>query len=238
MQYVIENLKVIWYNKSAEYIFIHSVHFLERMAGNMKHIITIGRQFGSGGAEIGKKLSELLGIQYYDKEILIKAAEKSGINRDAFEQADERATSSFLYSLAMSSYSGHISPIGVGDVMMSDKVFALQSEEIKRLATISDAVFIGRCADDILFSEPGLTKIYIHAPLEDRIVRISKKLELNEQSAKKLINKTDKKRGSYYNFYTSKNWGDAKNYHLSIDSSVLGIDKTAEIIKNFVLARS
>ncbi|HBR30916.1 MAG: cytidylate kinase-like family protein [Eubacteriales bacterium] len=203
----------------------------------MNIIITFGRQFGSGGAEIGKKLSDIMGIEYYDKEILVKAAENSGIDRDVFERADERATSSFLYSLAMSSYSGHISPLGVGDVMMSDKVFTLQSDEIKRLASKGSAVFVGRCADDILFAEPGLAKIFIHAPLEDRVKRIMEKLELNEQSARKLITKTDKKRASYYNFYTSKNWGDAKNYHLSIDSSFLGIEGTAEVIKNFVSLR-
>lgn len=203
----------------------------------MRRIITIARQFGSGGSEIGKKLSELLGIAYYDKEVLIKAAESSGINRDMFERADERATSSFLYSLAMSSYSGHISPLGVNDIIMSDKVFALQSEEIKRLASMGDAVFIGRCADDILLTEPGLLKVFIHAPLEERVKRVMEKHELNEQSAKKLIAKTDKKRASYYNFYTSKNWGDARNYHITIDSSVLGIDGTAEVLKNFVLAR-
>ncbi len=203
----------------------------------MKRIITIGRQFGSGGAEIGKRLAELLGINYYDKEILIKAAENSGINRDAFERADERATSSFLYSLAMSSYSGHISPLGVGDVMMSDKVFSVQSEEIKRLASLGNAVFVGRCADDILFEESDLTKVFIHSPFDERIKRIMEKLELEEQNAKKLINKTDKKRASYYNFYTSKSWGDAKNYHISIDSSILGINGTAEILKSFVLSR-
>jgi len=203
----------------------------------MRRIITIARQFGSGGSEIGRKLSELLGIAYYDKESLIEAAESNGINRDVFERADERATSSFLYSLAMSSYSGHISPLGVNDIIMSDKVFALQSEEIRRLASLGDAVFIGRCADDILLSEPGLVKIFIHAPIEVRIKRVMEKLDLSEQSAKKLIAKTDKKRASYYNFYTSKTWGDARNYHITIDSSVLGIDGTAELLKNFVLMR-
>jgi len=203
----------------------------------MRRIITIARQFGSGGTEIGKKLSEILGIAYYDKESLIEAAESNGINRDVFERADERATSSFLYSLAMSSYSGHISPLGVNDIIMSDKVFALQSEEIRRLASLGDAVFIGRCADDILLSEPGLVKIFIHAPIEVRIKRVMEKLDLSEQSAKKLIAKTDKKRASYYNFYTSKTWGDARNYHITIDSSVLGIDGTAELLKNFVLMR-
>ncbi|HOJ49175.1 MAG TPA: cytidylate kinase-like family protein [Bacillota bacterium] len=203
----------------------------------MRRIITIARQFGSSGTEIGRKLSELLGIAYYDKESLIEAAESNGINRDVFERADERATSSFLYSLAMSSYSGHISPLGVNDIIMSDKVFALQSEEIRRLASLGDAVFIGRCADDILLSEPGLVKIFIHAPIEVRIKRVMEKLDLSEQSAKKLIAKTDKKRASYYNFYTSKTWGDARNYHITIDSSVLGIDGTAELLKNFVLMR-
>ncbi|HOK69828.1 MAG TPA: cytidylate kinase-like family protein, partial [Bacillota bacterium] len=96
---------------------------------------------------------------------------------------------------------------------------------------------IGRCADDILLSEPGLVKIFIHAPIEVRIKRVMEKLDLSEQSAKKLIAKTDKKRASYYNFYTSKTWGDARNYHITIDSSVLGIDGTAELLKNFVLMR-
>jgi cytidylate kinase len=155
----------------------------------MKRIITIARQFGSGGSEIGRKLSEFLGIAYYDKEILIKAAENSGINRDVFERADERATSSFLYSLAMSSYSGHISPLGVNDIIMSDKVFALQSEEIKRLASLGDAVFVGRCADDILLTEPGWSRCLFIAPLDERTKRVMEKLELNEQSAKKLIAK-------------------------------------------------
>ena len=203
----------------------------------MKRIITIGRQFGSGGAEIGKRLAELLGINYYDKEALIKAAESSGINRDAFEQADERATSSFLYSLAMSSYSGYVSPLGVSDVMMSDKIFAVQSEEIKRLASLGDSVFIGRCADDILFNEPGLIKVFIHAPIEDRVKRIVHKLQLNEQNAKKLVTKTDKRRASYYNFYTGKNWGEFGNYHIAIDSSFLGIEGTADILKAFVVEK-
>lgn len=203
----------------------------------MKRVITIGRQFGSGGSQVGRKLAELMGINCYDKEILIKAAESSGINREVFERADERATSSFLYSLAMSSYSGHISPLGVGDVMMSDKVFTIQSEEIRKLAQQGDSIFIGRCADDILADEKHLVKVFIHAPLEDRIKRISRIMDMDEGNARKLIIKTDKKRASYYNFYTSKTWGDSKNYHISIDSSFLGIDDTAKLLQKMALMK-
>ena len=109
-----------------------------------RHIVTVARQFGCGGGEIAKKLAELLSVEYFDKELLEKAAEASGISKDAFERADERAASSFLYSLAMSSYSGHISPVGVNDVMLSDKLFTVQSDAIRKLAAEKDCVIVGR----------------------------------------------------------------------------------------------
>ena len=106
-----------------------------------RHIVTVARQFGCGGGEIAKKLAELLSVEYFDKELLEKAAEASGISKDAFERADERAASSFLYSLAMSSYSGHISPVGVNDVMLSDKLFTVQSDAIRKLAAEKKALY-------------------------------------------------------------------------------------------------
>ena len=192
-----------------------------------RHIVTVARQFGCGGGEIAKKLAELLSVEYFDKELLEKAAEASGISKDAFERADERAASSFLYSLAMSSYSGHISPVGVNDVMLSDKLFPVQS----------DCVIVGRCADDLLSSYEGLTRIFIHAPLEYRLAVVMERHQLSESSARTLIRKTDKKRASYYNFYTSKDWGSSQNYDITINAAVLGVDKTAALLKDFVLAR-
>ena len=161
-----------------------------------RHIVTVARQFGCGGGEIAKKLAELLSVEYFDKELLEKAAEASGISKDAFERADERAASSFLYSLAMSSYSGHISPVGVNDVMLSDKLFTVQSDAIRKLAAEKDCVIVGRCADDLLSSYEGLTRIFIHAPLEYRLAVVMERHQLSESSARTLIRKTDKKRAS------------------------------------------
>ena len=200
----------------------------------MNKIITIGRQFASEGSEIGKKLSELTGIPCYDREALVAIAEEHGIPAETFLKADEQATSSFLYSLAMSSYSGNIAHYGMNDHIMTDRVFNIQSAEMKRLAQQGDCIFIGRCADDVLSECEGLLKIFIHAPLEKRVQTLLKHGEKDAPSAEKRIAKADKKRASYYNFYTGKGWGDPKNYNINIDSSVLGIDGTAEIIKAFI----
>lgn len=200
----------------------------------MNRIITIGRQFGSLGSEIGNKLSELTGIKCYDREALVAIAEKHGIPAETFEKADEQATSSFLYSLAMSSYSGNIAHFGMNDHILTDRVFNIQSAEIKRIAEEDDCIIIGRCADDILDNFPGLLKIFIHAPIEFKVEAIKKYGETDENGIKKRIQKADKKRASYYNFYTGKGWGDPKNYHFNIDSSILGVEGTARLIKTIM----
>lgn len=200
----------------------------------MNKIITIGRQFGSMGSEIGNKLSELTGIPCYDREALVAIAEMHGIPAETFEKADEQATSSFLYSLAMSSYSGNIAHFGMNDHILTDKVFNIQSSEIKRIASEGDCIIIGRCADDILNDFPGVLKIFIHAPLEFKIECVKKFGGKDDNDIKKRIQKADKKRASYYNFYTGKGWGDPKNYHLNIDSSLLGVDGTAKLIKTLI----
>lgn len=200
----------------------------------MKRIITIGRQFASEGAEIGAKLSELTGIPCYDREALEALAAKHGIPPETFAKADEQATSSFLYSLAMSSYGGNIAHYGMNNHILTDRVFNIQSAEIKRLAEEGDCIIIGRCADDILSECEGVLKIFIHAPLEYRAKILLDKGEADENNAQKLISKTDKKRASYYNFYTGKGWGDPKNYHVNIDSSLLGVEGTAKLIKTII----
>lgn len=200
----------------------------------MNRIITIGRQFGSLGSEIGNKLSELTGIKCYDREALVAIAEKHGIPAETFEKADEQATSSFLYSLAMSSYSGNIAHFGMNDHILTDRVFNIQSAEIKRIAEEGDCIIIGRCADDILDNFPGLLKVFIHAPMEFKVEAIKKYGGTDENGIKKRIQKADKKRASYYNFYTGKGWGDPKNYHFNIDSSVLGVEGTARLIKTIM----
>lgn len=200
----------------------------------MKRIITIGRQYESMGSEIAQKLSELTGIPFYDREALVSIAEDYGIPKETFEKADEQATSSFLYSLAMSSYSGSLAHFGMNDHILTDRVFNIQSEEIRKIADSGSCIIVGRCADEVLSGYKGLLKVFVHAPIEKRVENYLKQFpNSDENTARKQITKLDKKRASYYNFYTGKGWGDPKNYHINVDSSVLGIEGTARLIKEF-----
>lgn len=200
----------------------------------MNSIITIGREFGSGGREIGMKLAEAFDVKCYDKELLSVAAKESGLCQEIFAAHDERPTNSFLYSLVMDTYSlGYISNPYM-DMPLDQKVFLAQFDAIKKIANEGPCVMVGRCADYALSSYPNCISIFIHAPLEDRIERICQKQQINENTAKDLITKTDKKRANYYNFYSNKKWGAASSYDLSVNSSVLGIDRTVEFIKDFI----
>ena len=194
-----------------------------------RHIVTVARQFGCGGGEIAKKLAEQLSVEYFDKELLEKAAEASGISRDAFARADERAASSFLYSLAMSSYNGHISPVGVNDVMLSDKLFIVQSDIIRKLASEKDCVIVGRCATNILKDKS--LKLFIHAPFEERIQNVIRRTGREEASARKLVKKMDKERKAYYEYFTDSKWLDMTQYDLCIDSSRFSMEQIIEIVK-------
>lgn len=197
-------------------------------------VITLSRQFGSGGGEIAKSVAEKLNIKYVDKSILAAAASESGIAKEHFEKADERRTNSFLYSLATAHYGGATTSIALSDIITDDKLFIHTADAIKRFAG-EPCVIVGRCADDIL-SDRAILRVYVYADVKSRIERICKLYDLNEKAAATLIKKTDKKRANYYNFYTSKTWGDAKNYDICLNSDVLGIEGTAEVIKQFALA--
>ena len=197
-------------------------------------VITLSRQFGSGGGEIAKKVAEKLNIKYVDKSILAEAASGSGIAKEHFEKADERRTNSFLYSLATAHYGGTAAPIQLSDIITDDKLFIHTADAIKRLAG-EPCVIVGRCADDIL-SDSAIIRVYVYADMKSRVERICKLYDLNEKAATTLIKKTDKKRANYYNFYTSKTWGDAQNYDLCLNSDALGIDGTADMIKEFALS--
>ena len=200
----------------------------------MNTIITIGRQYGSAGREIGEKVAEYFGIKCYDKELLAVAAKESGLCHELFESHDEKPTNSFLYSLVMDTYSMGYTSTGYVDMPINHKVFLAQFDAIKKLAEQESCIIVGRCADYALEEYPGMISVFIHAKLEDRTRRIKRLYNMTDDKAKELILKTDKKRASYYNYYSSKKWGDAKSYHLSIDSSLLGIDGSVEIIKKFV----
>ena len=197
-------------------------------------IITIGRQYGSAGRQIGRVLAEELGIKCYDKELLERAAKESGLCEELFENHDEKPTSSFLYSLVMDTYSvGSYNSSPFLDMPLNHKVFLAQFETIKKIADRESCVIVGRCADYALTDYPDCINIFIHSDMENRVKAVSKRLNITENKAKDLIQKKDKQRASYYNYYTSKKWGDSRSYHLTLDSSALGIDKCVEMILQY-----
>ncbi|MFT3983757.1 MAG: cytidylate kinase-like family protein [Lachnospiraceae bacterium] len=200
----------------------------------MNTIITIGREFGSGGREIGEKLGEKLGIKCYDKELLKRAAKDSGMCPELFENHDERPTSSFLYNLVMDTYSFGYSASAYVDMPISHKVFLAQFEAIKKIANEGPCILVGRCADYALADYKNCLHLFVHGELETRIKRIQEKYNLTHDKAREMIIKKDKQRTNYYNYYSSKKWGLAESYHLTIDSGVLGIDGTVELITQFV----
>ncbi len=193
----------------------------------MNSIITIGRQYGSGGREIGSKLAEAYGVNYYDKELLAAASEKSGIAVDVFEKHDEKYISSFLYSLVAGAY-------GENGLPMDHKIFLEQLRTIKEIADKGPCVIIGRCADYALRDYDNVINIYLHGDVEKRVARAAEAYGVDKNKAAEVVVKTDKQRASYYNFYTGRKWGDIQNYDLTIDSTMLGIESTVKLIMDFV----
>lgn len=197
-------------------------------------IITIGREFGSAGREIGYKVAEAFDIKLYDKEMLARAAKESGICKEIFETHDEKPTNSFLYSLVMDTYSMGYSGNTYTDMPINHKVFLAQFDAIKKIADEGPCILVGRCADYALESYKNVVSVFIHADLEARIRRIARIYDLTDAKAKDMIIKTDKKRSSYYNYYTNKKWSDAESYELCLTSSELGIEGTAKAIIDYV----
>ena len=197
-------------------------------------IITIGRQYGSAGREIGNIVADRLGIKLYDKEMLARAAKDSGICEEIFETHDEKPTNSFLYSLVMDTYSMGYSGNTYTDMPINHKVFLAQFDAIKNIADEGPCILVGRCADYALENYDNMVSVFIHADMESRIKRIAGKYDLTDAKAKDRIVKTDKKRASYYNYYTNKKWGDAASYELCLDSSKLGIEGTADAIISYI----
>lgn len=195
--------------------------------------VCIGRQFGSGGSEIGQKLAQDLGFAYYDKELIAIAAKKNGLCEEVFERNDEKASNSFAY--ALSSKFGAYSVNPMGDFLSNERLFELQSATMHQLAAESSCVIIGRCADYVLRDNPKLVSIFISDNLQNRIKRISQSMNISENEALSQIKKIDKSRASFYNFFSDKKWGSALSYNLCVDISVLGMEQSVELLKTFVL---
>ena len=198
------------------------------------HIYTIGREFGSGGKEIGTALAKRLNIKCYDKELLDEASKESGFCAEIFENHDEKPTSSFLYSLVMDTYSfGGYSSAPFLDMPLNHKVFLAQFDTIKKIAEKESCVIVGRCADYALADNPNCINIFIHADMDYRSQKIAKKMKMTPNKARDLIHKNDKRRASYYNYYTSKKWGDSRGYDLTLDSGRIGVEGCVDIILAF-----
>lgn len=199
----------------------------------LKSVITISRQYGSGGRFIGKKLAEKLGIPYYDNEIITMSAKESGYAENIFEKAEQMSSHSFLYSVSMFGTAA-----GVYGLPLSDKVFLVQSDIIKKIADSGPCVIVGRCADYVLREYPNIINFYLYSDLESKIERYKNFYNdagKNEKEIRDEIIKRDKKRGAYYNYYTTQRWGDIENYHLSIHTDSVGIDGCVDILERFVL---
>lgn len=193
-----------------------------------KLIINVGRQFGSGGKLVALALGKKLGIPVYDQELISKAAEQSGFSKELFAKSDEKRN-----LLALSSFIVDVGRFGSADNYVSDnQLFVIQSNVIRSIADKGSAIFIGRCADYILRDRPCLD-VFISASDEVRIKRIAERMGITPEQAESLMQKKDRTRETYYNYFTFGNWGVASNYDLCVDSSVLGIDGTADMIIDF-----
>lgn len=198
---------------------------------NEKTIITIGRQFGSGGHEIAAGVAEALSIPLYDKEIIIEAAKKSGMNEALFHKADERTVTSFLYSVAMGAYTP---ANGFSGMNMNETIFQTQANVIHELAEKGSCVFVGRCADYVLRDMPDSYHLFVYADLPYRTARVQKLYQLEADKAESLIQKTDKKRANYYNYYTGQRWNAAEHYDFCLNSAKIGVGGCVEAILAYI----
>ena len=193
-------------------------------------IVTIARQYGSGGREVGQKLAELTGYKFYDKDLITLAAQKSGLSQDALHHVDEKAANSLLYTLALGSsvYNHGVEHV---NLPINDRLFVVQSEIIKELAANGEgAIVVGRCADYVLSGRKNLVRVYITSEFDARVKTVMKRHELSESQAKDLIVRTDKRRANYYSYYTGEKWGKADKYDLVIATDRIGVEGAAKMI--------
>ena len=199
-------------------------------------IVTIARQYGSGGHEVGEILAKEHNLVFHDKSLIELAAQKSGIDMELLKKADEDVTPSFLYSIAVGNYSMYPLAINMSpyEMPINDKLFNLQADIIREEADKAPSVFVGRCADYILNNYKKVIKVYIYADINERAKRIARIENVSESDARVLIYKNDKRRANYYNYYTSLKWGKSDNYNLMIDTGAVGVEGAAKIIGEYI----
>jgi cytidylate kinase len=190
-------------------------------------IITIGRQYGSGGRYIASMLAERMEIPYYDKELLAEASKDSGISQQVLENYDEKYNKGLLFSLMNSR--GDAGSMYL-DMPLNHRIFLAQFDTIRRIASEGPCILVGRCADYVLRDHDNVLNVFVRAPEEDRMERIIEYNHVDPMKAEEILKKTDKQRASYYNYYATGSWGDVNNYHLCLDSGVLGYSGCVEVI--------
>ena len=188
-----------------------------------KYTITIGREYGSGGRLIGRQLAQELGIAFYDRELIVMAARESGFDEEFVRQMEQKRTINFIGNLYLIGY----------ELPVSEQIFLAQSKVIQKVAEEGSCVIVGRCADYVLRDKPNCIRVFIHAPIEERIKRVREVYGEDHPNLEDFIRKQDKNRAAYYNYYTHNKWGRAQNYHLCLDSSI-GIDASVRMIKELV----
>lgn len=203
----------------------------------MNTVITIAREYGSGGRTIGQMLARDLNVNYYDKELLTLASNDSGINEALFEKADEKVKATALFRIAKSAYNGELIPPESDDFVSNDNLFNYQAKIIRELAKEESCVIIGRCSDYVLKDYNNVLSVFIHAPLDFCLEQAAKKHSMSRKELEKFVERTNKRRAEYYKYYTKRNWTDAKNYDLCLDSSKLGFERCVEEIKAYMKVR-
>ena len=200
------------------------------------YVVTIARQYGSGGRDVGRLLSERTGLKFYDKDLITMAAQKSGMSSEALQKADEKAANSLLYTLALGSsiYNHGVEHV---NLPINDRLFVVQSEIIKELANSGEgAIIVGRCADYVLAGMENLVRVYITADFDYRVKSVMERHELSQNAARDLIVKTDKRRANYYSYYTGEKWGRADKYDLVISTDRIGLEGAVSLIQTYIAA--
>ncbi|MDF2511711.1 MAG: hypothetical protein K0S04_1577 [Herbinix sp.] len=200
----------------------------------MNKVITISRQYGSGGREIGAKLAQKLGIPFYDDELIARAAKESGFAEAAFDNVEKRATNSFLYSIAMGMNAYGNQDIGFTHLSLDDQLYLAQTNIIRKVAQEGPCVIVGRCADYILREQENTINIFIWAGMQARKERVIRLYNVAKNKAEDELIKADKRRANYYNYHANEKWGKAENYHLSLRSDYIGIDHAVESIIHYL----
>lgn len=202
-----------------------------------RFVITIARGYGSGGRAIGKMLAKELGINCYDREILKLASDDSGINEELFVRADEKLKGTLLYKVAKNVYKGEVIPPDSDTYVSNDNLFHYQAKVLRELAQRESYVIIGRCADYILKDMKNVIRIFVHAPIEHCIDVVEDKTSMTRREIEQFIYKTDQYRAEYYRYYTGKDWNNARNYDLCLNTEELSFEKCVEIVKNYMKVR-